>query len=146
MLTMRPHWRCFNVGRKRGAHEKYAVQIDCLYPSPVRERDFVERLIGKNAGAIYEDVAAAEAFVDLTCKRPDRVLRGHVAFAGKRVAGRLLLHLHRISPRSDIGDDNVRAVLRKPLRKRLPDAVRPARDNRNFVVVGFGHAALLLVE
>jgi hypothetical protein len=69
MLTMRPHWRCFNAGRKRGAHEKYAVQIDCLYPSPVRERDFVERLIGKNAGAIYEDVAAAEAFVDLTCKR-----------------------------------------------------------------------------
>ena len=57
------------------------------------------------------------------------------------MAGRLLLHLHRISPRSDIGDDNVRPVLRQPLRKRLADAIRPARDHGDFVVVGFGHAA-----
>ena len=46
----------------------------------------------------------------------------------------------------DIGDDDVSPVLSKPLRERLPDAVRSARDNCNFVVVGFGHAASLLVS
>jgi hypothetical protein len=146
MLTMRPHLALFHAGRKGGAHEKYAVRIDCLHPPPVGKRDFIERLIGKNAGAINEDVAAAEAFGDLIRKCLDRDLRGHITFAGKRVAASLLDHLHRIARRSDIGDDNVRPVLRKPLRTRLSDAVRSARDNCNFVVVGFGHAASLLVK
>ena len=84
---------------------------------------------------------AAEAFGDFVRKRLDRILRGHIAFASKCVAAGLLNHLHCIAPRSDIDDDNVRAVLRQPLRKRLADAIRPARDHGDFVVVGFGHAA-----
>jgi len=35
-----------------------------------------------------------------------------------------------------------RAVLGKPLCECLSDAVRPTRNNRNLVVMGFGHAAL----
>jgi hypothetical protein len=39
----------------------------------VCKRHSIERLIGKNAGAIDEDVAAAEAFGDFVRKRLDRI-------------------------------------------------------------------------
>jgi len=52
----------------------------------------------------------------------------------------LLDHLHSIAARSDIGNDNMGPVLSKPLRERLADTVRTARDDRDFIVVGFGHA------
>jgi hypothetical protein len=61
----------------------------------------------------------------------------------ERLPADLLDHLHGIAARSDIGNNNMSPVLSKPLRERLPDAVRPARDDRDFIVVGFGHAVTL---
>jgi hypothetical protein len=131
-------------GRREGsAHEKHTVQIDRQHPPPVRKRHFIEGLIGKNAGAIDEDVAATKMFSDVARKRLDRLHRGHVACAGERLPAGLLNHAHSVAARSDIGNHNMGSVLSEPLRERLPDTVRPARDDRDFIVVGFGHAVTL---
>jgi hypothetical protein len=84
-------------------------------------------LIGKNSGAVDEDIAAAKMLSDVTCKRLDRVHREHIAYAGERLPAGLLHHLHSIAARSDIGDDNMGPILSKPLRECLSDTVRTAR-------------------
>ena len=131
-----------HAGHEGSAHEKHAVQVDCQHPPPVRKRHLVKRLIGKDAGAVDEDVAAAKAARDLGRKRFDRILRGDVAGAGERLPAGLLDHPCGIAARRDVGNDNVGAVLGKPLCEGLSDAVRPTRNNRDLAVMGFGRAAL----
>jgi hypothetical protein len=56
---------------------------------------------------------------------------------------RLLDHLHRRLRRRHVGDDDVGAVLREPLREGLADAVGGTGDDGDFSLVRFGHAVPL---
>ena len=70
MLTMRPHWRCFMPGAKAALMRNTLSRLIASTRRQSSNVIFIEGLIGKNAGAIYEDVAAAKMFSDVARQAP----------------------------------------------------------------------------
>ena len=93
----------------------------------------------EDAGAIDHDVDVAEFGVDRLGHGGDRWLRRHVASDGKRLAAGGFHQLHGLVAIDDVHHRDVHAVLGQPFREGLPDAVRRAGDDRDFVLVAFGH-------
>ena len=77
--------------------------------------------------------------LDLGRQRRDRVLRGHVAFAGERLAAGLLDQLHGLVAGAMSAMTMCTPSSASRLRERLPDAVRRAGDDGDLVLVAFGH-------
>ena len=129
----------FHAGHERGGDEEYAVEVDPHERPPIGVGHRVERLLGKDAGTVDEDVATAEALVDFRGKHGDRLGRGHVAFDRERPAARRFDHAHRLIRGSEVRDGDVDALRGEPPGERLADAVGPARDERDFALMSLGH-------
>jgi len=101
----------------------------------------IEILRREDAGAINDDVAAAEGLLHIGRHGRDGGFRRDVATAGQRLAAGLLDELYGLVRRGDVNDRDVHAILSEPFRERLPDAVRRAGDDGDFVLVDLSHVS-----
>ena len=131
-----------HAGHEGGADQEHAVEVDRQHAPPVREGHLLERLLRIDAGAIDQDVAAAEFLLHLVRERRNGLLRSHVAAAGQRLTAGLLDQRHGFVARLDVGDDDVDAVLGETLGERLTDPFAGAGDDGDFVLVAFCHLPL----
>ena len=139
MFTTRPHLRARIPGYKCSGNEKGAVEINRKNFTPIGKSHLREILLREDTGAIHYDIDMAEFSLDLLRHGSDRGFRRHVAVYCERLPSGGFDHFHGGLAVDNIDDRYMHAVFRQSLGKCLPDAVRSACNDSDFVFVAFGH-------